>query len=48
MIGMIGFMLVVLGATGFASVYGWSGLLQFLLLATIIALLLRARSLRHL
>lgn len=47
MMGSIGFMLVVMGATGFASVYGWSGLLQFLLFATIVGLLLRARSLRH-
>lgn len=47
MIGSIGFMLVVLGATGFASVYGWSGLLQFLLFAAIVGLLFRAHSLRH-
>lgn len=46
MAGMIGFMLIILGATGFASLYGWSGLLGFLLTAMIIALLLRARKLR--
>jgi hypothetical protein len=47
MMGSIGFMLIVLGATGFASVFGWSGLLLFLLIATTIGLLSRARSLRH-
>lgn len=47
MMGSIGFVLIVLGATGFASVFGWSGLLQFLLFVTIIGLLLHARSLRH-
>jgi hypothetical protein len=47
MVGMIGFMLIILGATGFASVYGWGGLLTFLLLATIAALLTRARQLRR-
>lgn len=47
MAGMIGFMLVILGATGFASLYGWSGLLGFLLIALIITLLLRARKLRR-
>jgi len=47
MAGMIGFMLVILGATGFASLYGWSGLLGFLLIALIIVLLLRARKLRR-
>jgi hypothetical protein len=47
MMGSIGFVLIVLGATGFASVFGWSGLLQFLLFATIIGLLIHARSLRH-
>lgn len=47
MIGIIGFMLIILGATGFASFYGWSGLLGFLLLAMIVGLLLRARELRR-
>lgn len=47
MIGMIGFMLIILGATGFASLYGWVGLLTFLLLATITMLLLRAKQLRR-
>ena len=44
---MIGFMLIVLGATGSASSYGVSGLLQFLLLAAITGLLLRVRSLNR-
>jgi hypothetical protein len=48
MAGMIGFMLIILGATGFASLYGWSGLFGFVLIALIIALLLRARKLRRL
>ncbi|MDR7090322.1 MULTISPECIES: hypothetical protein [Cellvibrio] len=47
MAGMIGFMLVIVGAIGFASSYGWSGLFGFLLTAIIIALLLRARKLRR-
>ena len=47
MTGMIGFMLIIFGATGFASIYGWSGLYGFLLTAMIIALLLRARKLRR-
>lgn len=47
MAGMIGFMLIILGATGFASVYGWSGLLLFLLSATMAAMALRARQLRR-
>ena len=47
MIEMIGFMLIVLGAIGVASVYGWSGLLQFILFITIIGLLWRAHSLRR-
>lgn len=47
MTGMIGFMLIILGATGFASIYGWSGLFGFLLISMIIALLLRARQLRR-
>lgn len=47
MIGMIGFMLIVLGAIGFASIFGWSGLLQFLLVVAITGILLRARSLRR-
>jgi hypothetical protein len=47
MTGMIGFMLIILGATGFASLYGWNGLFGFLLIAMIIALLLRARKLRR-
>lgn len=47
MTGMIGFMLIILGATGFASIYGWGGLSTFLLLAAIIALLVRARQLRR-
>lgn len=46
MTGMIGFMLTILGATGFASNYGWSGLFGFLLMAMIVALVLRARQLR--
>lgn len=48
MAGMIGFMLIILGATGFASLYGWGGLFGFVLIALIIALLLRARKLRRL
>lgn len=47
MAGMIGFMLIIIGATGFASLYGWSGLFGFLLIALIIAILLRARKLRR-
>lgn len=47
MTGMIGFMLTLLGATGFAALYGWAGLLGFLLIAVIIAMLLRARELRR-
>lgn len=47
MTGMIGFMLTILGATGFASLYGWSGLFGFLLIVMIIAILLRARKLRR-
>ncbi len=48
MAGMIGFSLVIVGATSFASLYGWRGLFIFLLSAAIIALLLRARELRRL
>ncbi len=48
MAGMISFSLVILGATSFASLYGWSGLFIFLLSAMIIALLLRVRELRRL
>jgi len=47
MTGMIGFMLIIFGATGFASLYGLGGLFGFLLIAMIIALLLRARQLRR-
>jgi hypothetical protein len=47
MAGMIGFMLIIFGAIGFASVYGWSGLFGFLLITMIIALLLRAKKLRR-
>lgn len=47
MIGMLGFMLIILGATGFASLYGVVGLLTFLLLTTITMLLLRMRQLRR-
>jgi hypothetical protein len=47
MAGMVGFMLIILGTTGFASFYGWSGLFGFLLSATITALVLRARKLRR-
>lgn len=47
MTGMIGFMLIIFGATGCASVFGWSGLFGFLLFAMIMVLLLRARKLRR-
>lgn len=48
MAGMISFSLIIVGATSFSSLYGWSGLFIFLLSAMIIALLLRARELRRL
>lgn len=44
---MIVFMSVILGATGFASIFGLMGLLGFLLAAAISALVLRARQLRR-
>ncbi|MDO8342473.1 MAG: hypothetical protein Q7T48_04680 [Cellvibrio sp.] len=47
MTGMIGFMLIIIGSTGFASNYGWNGLFGFLLAAMIVALVLRARQLRR-
>lgn len=47
MTGMIGFMLIIIGSTGFASNYGWSGFVGFLLTAMIVALLLRVRELRR-
>jgi len=48
MAGMIGFVLIIFGATGFSSMYGWRGLFGFLFIALIVALLLRARKLRRL
>ena len=44
---MIVFMCLILGATGFTSTYGLHGLLVFLLLAALSALLLRARKLHR-
>ncbi len=47
MTGMIGFMVIIVGAISFASIYGASGLFGFVLMTMIIALLLRARKLRR-
>lgn len=47
MIGMIGFMVIIVGTIGFTSTYGASGLFGFVLVTMITALLARARKLRR-
>lgn len=47
MAGMIGFIIVILGAIAFASMYGGVGLFLFILFAIITTLFLRARKLRR-
>lgn len=47
MSAIVGFVFIILGATGVASVFGWGGLIQFILITATCFILWRARQLQR-